>query len=91
LQLLRTACGTRPTLFGAAAISSGYRGTFTLMMRLAVCKWVRAAGALIFSFGYRPGVSNRRHRSRLTSRQAIVRAAAPLTGFQRPLPEILAI
>jgi len=45
-------------------------------------------GALIFSFGYRTDVSNRRHRPRLTSRQAIVLTLrhprrAPLTNVYR--------
>jgi hypothetical protein len=37
--------GTRPTLFGAAAISSGYRGTFTVTVRASI-NWARAAHLL---------------------------------------------
>jgi hypothetical protein len=37
--------GTRPTLFGAAAILSGYRGTFTVTVRASI-NWARAAHLL---------------------------------------------
>jgi hypothetical protein len=42
--------GTRPTVFGAAVISSGYRGTFTVTVRLAACRRTRAAETLMFFF-----------------------------------------
>src|SRR5215813_13362469 len=64
-------------LFPASVQFSNNRGESSCKEQPANCR------SFIFSFGYHPGVSNRRHRSRLASRLAVVLTEASRGGEAR--------